>query len=209
MRRDVGVAEPRPIGASLPLPEPRAATSWPSGRGKNSAAQGAGHYSATAQGQSVNAQTVNDILGHVSTGAFTALGLLSLRFWFQRRDRPSLWAALCFGTLTAVFLAGEMLPRRSEHQPRGSRPAAARRRAAPVPLPALPIRRRIRVRVPARRVAHRRLDRRTLDLDDRSARLPAGRRAALHRVRAVPRRARSLLGRAVAVRGGQALARRP
>jgi len=58
----------------------------------------------------VNAQTVNDILGHVSTGAFTALGLLSLRFWLQRRDRPSLWAALCFGTLTAVVLAGEVLP---------------------------------------------------------------------------------------------------
>ena len=58
----------------------------------------------------MNAQTVNDILGHVSTGAFTALGLLSLRFWLQRRDRPSLWAALCFGTLTAVVLAGEVLP---------------------------------------------------------------------------------------------------
>jgi signal transduction histidine kinase len=58
----------------------------------------------------VNAQTVNDILGHVSTGAFTALGLISLRFWLLRRDRPSLWAALCFGTLTAVVLAGELLP---------------------------------------------------------------------------------------------------
>ena len=58
----------------------------------------------------MNAQTVNDILGHVSTGAFTALGLLSLRFWLQRRDRPSLWAALCFGTLTAVVLAGELIP---------------------------------------------------------------------------------------------------
>ena len=58
----------------------------------------------------MNAQTVNDILGHVSTGAFTALGLLSLRFWLQRRDRPSLWAALCFGTLTAVVLAGEVIP---------------------------------------------------------------------------------------------------
>jgi signal transduction histidine kinase len=58
----------------------------------------------------VNAQTVNDILGHVSTGAFTALGLLSVRFWLRRRDRPSLWAALCFGTLTAVVLAGELIP---------------------------------------------------------------------------------------------------
>ncbi len=58
----------------------------------------------------MNAQTVNDILGHVSTGAFTALGLLSLRFWLKRRDRPTLWAALCFGTLTAVVLAGYVIP---------------------------------------------------------------------------------------------------
>ena len=36
--------------------------------------------------------------------------LLSLRFWFERRDRASLWAALCFGTLTAVVLAGEVIP---------------------------------------------------------------------------------------------------
>jgi signal transduction histidine kinase len=58
----------------------------------------------------VSAQTANDILGYVSTGAFTALGIISLRFWLQRRDRPSLWAALCFGTLTAVVLAGFVIP---------------------------------------------------------------------------------------------------
>ena len=65
----------------------------------------------------MNAQTVNDILGHVSTGAFTALGLLSLRFWFLRRDRPSLWAALCFGTLTAVVLAGYVIPENPSSSP--------------------------------------------------------------------------------------------
>jgi len=58
----------------------------------------------------VSSQTVNDILGHVSTVAFTVLGLISLRFWLQRRDRPSLWAALCFGTLTAVVLVGVVIP---------------------------------------------------------------------------------------------------
>jgi signal transduction histidine kinase len=58
----------------------------------------------------VNAETANDILGYVSTGAFIALGIVSLRFWLQRRDRPSLWAALCFGTLTVVILAGLVIP---------------------------------------------------------------------------------------------------
>jgi signal transduction histidine kinase len=58
----------------------------------------------------VSAQTLNDILGYVSTGAFIALGVMALRFWLKRRDRPSLWAALCFGTLTAVVLAGLVMP---------------------------------------------------------------------------------------------------
>ena len=58
----------------------------------------------------MSAQTVNDILGWASTGAFIALGVIALRFWFMRRDRPSLWAALCFGTLTLVVLAGLVIP---------------------------------------------------------------------------------------------------
>lgn len=58
----------------------------------------------------MSSQTVNDILGYVSTGAFTALGIISLRYWLQRRDRPSLWAALCFGALTTVVLAGFVIP---------------------------------------------------------------------------------------------------
>ena len=58
----------------------------------------------------MSAQTLNDILGWISTGAFIALGVIALRFWLMRRDRPSLWAALCFGTLTAVVLAGFVIP---------------------------------------------------------------------------------------------------
>lgn len=61
----------------------------------------------------MNAADANRILEYFSTGAFVALGLLSLRFWLIRRDRPSLWAALCFGTLTAVVLAGRVLPERA------------------------------------------------------------------------------------------------
>ena len=58
----------------------------------------------------MTAAEVNGILEYFSTGAFVALGLLSLRFWLIRRDRPSLWAALCFGALTAAVLAGRALP---------------------------------------------------------------------------------------------------
>jgi signal transduction histidine kinase len=58
----------------------------------------------------VSAHTVNDILGYVSAGAFTLLGLATLWYWLRRRDHPSLWAALCFGSLGAVALAGRILP---------------------------------------------------------------------------------------------------
>lgn len=58
----------------------------------------------------MSAQTASDVLGHVSTGAFGALGLLSLWFWHRRRDRPSLWAALCFGSLALVAVAGLVIP---------------------------------------------------------------------------------------------------
>jgi two-component system sensor histidine kinase KdpD len=58
----------------------------------------------------VSAETVNNILGYVSATAFGVLGLVSLSYWVRRRDRPSLWAALCFGTLGAVALTGQILP---------------------------------------------------------------------------------------------------
>lgn len=56
------------------------------------------------------AETVNDILGYVSATGFGVLGFVSFWYWLRRRDRPSLWAALCFGTLGAVALAGQVLP---------------------------------------------------------------------------------------------------
>jgi signal transduction histidine kinase len=58
----------------------------------------------------VIAETVNDILGYVSAAAFGLLGVVSLRHWRRRLDPPSFWAALCFGTLGAVALAGQVLP---------------------------------------------------------------------------------------------------
>jgi signal transduction histidine kinase len=58
----------------------------------------------------VSAETVNDVLSWARTAAFIALGVIALRFWIVRRDRPSLWAALCFGTLTGVVLAVLVVP---------------------------------------------------------------------------------------------------
>ena len=58
----------------------------------------------------MNAHTVNDILQYVSAAAFVPLGAVSLLLWFKRRSRPSLWAALCFGSLGGVVLIGQLLP---------------------------------------------------------------------------------------------------
>ncbi len=55
-------------------------------------------------------ETVNNILGYVSAAAFGVLGFVSFWYWLRRRDRPSFWAALCFGSLGAVVLAGLVLP---------------------------------------------------------------------------------------------------
>lgn len=100
-----------PFGAAVvSFAEAGTAPPRPADVGQIGAAQGAGDYSADAPGGRVSAQTLNDILGWVSTGAFIALGVIALRFWLMRRDRPSLWAALCFGTLTLVVLAGLVVP---------------------------------------------------------------------------------------------------
>jgi signal transduction histidine kinase len=58
----------------------------------------------------VTAETVNDILGYVTAAAFGVLGFVSFWSWLRRRDPPSFWAALCFGTLGAVALTGHVLP---------------------------------------------------------------------------------------------------
>jgi signal transduction histidine kinase/uncharacterized membrane protein (UPF0136 family) len=58
----------------------------------------------------VSAQTVNDILKYVSAAAFALLGIVALVLWLRRRSGPSLWAAVCFGSLGAVALAGQLLP---------------------------------------------------------------------------------------------------
>jgi signal transduction histidine kinase len=58
----------------------------------------------------VNAHTVTDILQWVSAAAFAVLGAVSLALWVKRRSRPSLWAALCFGSLGGVALIGQFLP---------------------------------------------------------------------------------------------------
>ena len=58
----------------------------------------------------MSAHHVNDILKYVSAAAFAVLGAVSLALWLRRRSRPSLWAALCFGSLGAVALVGQLLP---------------------------------------------------------------------------------------------------
>ena len=58
----------------------------------------------------MTAETVRNVLGYVSATAFGLLGVVSLWYWLRRRDSPGLWAALCFGSLGAVALAGQLLP---------------------------------------------------------------------------------------------------
>ena len=58
----------------------------------------------------MSAETVNNILSYVIAVAFGLLGFVSFWHWRRRRDAPTLWAALCFGTLGTVALAGQVLP---------------------------------------------------------------------------------------------------
>jgi signal transduction histidine kinase len=57
----------------------------------------------------VNADTIIEILDYATAAVFTVLGLVALWSWLRRRDSPSLWAALCFATLTIVVLADRVL----------------------------------------------------------------------------------------------------
>jgi signal transduction histidine kinase len=58
----------------------------------------------------VSPDTLNDILGYISTAAFALLSFVSLRHWYERRERPGFWAALCFVALALVVLGGLVLP---------------------------------------------------------------------------------------------------
>jgi signal transduction histidine kinase len=61
----------------------------------------------------VGAETVNNLLGFASAAAFAAVGVAAFVFWRRRRDLPSLWAALCFGTIGAIALVGQVLPEKA------------------------------------------------------------------------------------------------
>jgi signal transduction histidine kinase/drug/metabolite transporter superfamily protein YnfA len=57
----------------------------------------------------VNADTITEILDYATAAVFTILGAVALWSWLRRRDAPSLWAALCFATLTVVVLADRVV----------------------------------------------------------------------------------------------------
>lgn len=107
----LSAAAMRPVRAVTPT---LARTRPTANRDVECARQGAGDYSLSPAGGALSAKAANQLLEYVSTGAFTALALVSLRYWLGRRDRPSLWAALCFGSLAAVSLAGFVTPENPE-----------------------------------------------------------------------------------------------
>jgi signal transduction histidine kinase len=47
-------------------------------------------------------QTAIHVLRYVNIVAYIALGVVTLRFWRQRRDRASMWAAIAFGDLALL-----------------------------------------------------------------------------------------------------------
>jgi signal transduction histidine kinase len=72
----------------------------------------------------VSPDTLDDILVSVSTAAFALLGFVSLRYWDQRRERPShLWLAVedHGGGVPADFVEGlfERFSRSDEARARG------------------------------------------------------------------------------------------
>ena len=48
--------------------------------------------------------TAVQVLHYLNLAAFAALGVVTLFFWLRRRDRPSMWAAIAFGSLGILEL---------------------------------------------------------------------------------------------------------
>ena len=53
--------------------------------------------------------TFTDVLDWLNTVAFFGLGLLTLRLWLSRRDRPSFWMLLTFANLGIITVIGRIL----------------------------------------------------------------------------------------------------
>src|SRR4051812_35584503 len=50
------------------------------------------------------------IVSDVNVAVYTALALLMVRAWIARRDEPTLWATLAFGSLGLLVLTGLVIP---------------------------------------------------------------------------------------------------
>ena len=48
--------------------------------------------------------TAVQVLHYLNLVAFAALGVVTFLFWRRRRDRPTMWAAIAFGSLGILEL---------------------------------------------------------------------------------------------------------
>jgi signal transduction histidine kinase len=60
-----------------------------------------------------------DVLQHVQTGLYTALGVVAVRVYLLRRGPARAWLAATFGILSLVTLAGLVLPQQNEPRSAG------------------------------------------------------------------------------------------
>src|SRR5947209_4725200 len=51
------------------------------------------------------------IVSDVNLVIYTGLAVLMIRSWEERRDRPTLWAAVAFGSLAALLLLDRAVPK--------------------------------------------------------------------------------------------------
>ena len=73
---------------------------------------------------------------YINLVAYIALGAVTLVFWYRRRDRASMWAAIAFGSLGLLELLDPDPEPPREHPGARGRP---RRDRAARPLPVLPL----------------------------------------------------------------------